>query len=248
MVADPRKLRSLAHYFYWELKSLLEPPVKIVMDLRKMERLGLVVEKTAPLSAEELADLEEDVDNQIQRGWLAQERRQDRIRELREEIEFHRRFSGGNEARRLSKREVRIPAEPEIITKLLSVTSPGEIAEICSDAFVSVNEKTFGGEPIQVLRPNWPISDGSLLPSSLTQYAAQFLEAKTDKRFPKSKRPTTQKKQMWFLSVALAGAVCGIRTRTAINHIGSFMPEQNQDVVQLTKKSRTSKKTKRSQA
>jgi hypothetical protein len=145
----------------------------------------------------------------------------------------------------MSEREVKIPAEPKLVNKLLSAATPEEIAKICSGAFVSVNEKSFSGEPIQVLRSNWPISDGSLLPSSLTQYAAQFLEAKRDTRFPKSERPTTRKKQMWFLSVALAGAVCGVRTRTAINRIGSFMPEHNQDLAQLAQKSRTSKKTKK---
>jgi len=243
-LVDRRKLLSLAHYFYWELKSLIEPPVRIVLDRKNEERLKLEVEKTASLSTEELAELEGDVDSQIQRGWLLQERRQDRIRELKEEIEFHRQFSGRNAARRLSERETKIPGEPEVLHKLLSAATPEEIAEICSDAFVLMNEKSFAGEPVQVSRPNWPISDGSLLPGSLARHATQFLEAKKDKRFPKSERPTTRKKQLWFLSVALAGAVCGVSIRTAINHIGAFMPERNQDSAQLTKKSSPAKPSK----
>lgn len=240
MLADPRKLYGLAQHFYWEFQSIVEPPFRIFVDRKKEEQLLLEVERYAPLSREELAGIEQDVDRQIQRGWCPENRREDRIRELREEIEFSRRFAGENEARELSEKAVKIRREPEIIDDLLGATSPDQIREICSDAFIPRLERNLEGELQEVLRPNWPISGASLLPSSLAQYASQFIEAKKDPRFPKSGRPTSRKKQLWFLSRALAGATCGISTRTAINLVGSLRPDEGENPAKLSKRPRHS--------
>src|SRR5713226_7987796 len=72
----------------------------------------------------------------------------------------------------------------------------------------------------------WPIAAGSVLPAYLAQHAAEFIAAKSDARFPRSDRPSTKLKQLWFLSRALAGAVFGVRTRTAINLVGAKNPER----------------------
>ena len=74
--------------------------------------------------------------------------------------------------------------------------------------------------------PNWPIAAGSVLPMYLSQHAAEFIAAKHDKRFPLSDRPTSQLKQLWFLSRALAAALYGVKLRTAINLVGSKRPEE----------------------
>jgi hypothetical protein len=74
--------------------------------------------------------------------------------------------------------------------------------------------------------PAWPISMGSVLPMYLTKHAVEFIAAKKDRRFPRSGRPSSRLKQLWFLSRALAGAIFGMKTRTAINIVGSKRPEQ----------------------
>lgn len=60
----------------------------------------------------------------------------------------------------------------------------------------------------------------------MSQFAEEFVEAKRDPRYPRSNRPSNQLKQLWFLSRALAGAVYGVKTRTAINLVGSMRPER----------------------
>jgi len=242
--ADPRKLYGLAQHFYWEFQSIVEPPFRLYVDRKKEEQLLHEVEKFAALSPEDLAEFEQDVGKQIQRGWLPENRREDRIRELKEEIEFSRRFAGENAARELSEKVIKIRREPEIIDDLLRATSPDQIREICADAITSIEEKSISGETQETLRPNWPISGASLLPSSLAQYASQFVAAKNDPRFPKSGRPTSRKKQLWFLSRALAGAACGITTRTAINLIGSVRPDESADPTKLSKHTRHSNRAK----
>ena len=77
--------------------------------------------------------------------------------------------------------------------------------------------------------PAWPIPPGSPFPGYLSQYAEQYAQALRDPRFPRcdvSTRPSSQLKQFWFLSRALAGALFGVSTRTAINLVGSLRPEQ----------------------
>lgn len=61
----------------------------------------------------------------------------------------------------------------------------------------------------------------------LGQYACEFIAARKDTRFLRSTdRPTSRLKQLWFLSRALAGALYGVGTRTAMNLVGSMRPEQ----------------------
>src|SRR5205823_14793652 len=75
----------------------------------------------------------------------------------------------------------------------------------------------------------WPIAVGSTFPGYLSQHAEQYVAALRDARFPRcdvSSRPSTRLKQFWFLSRALAGALFEVRTRTAINLVGSLRPEQ----------------------
>lgn len=126
-----------------------------------------------------------------------------------------------------SRKTIHVPGEPDIIASLLTAHSSKAIKEICDDAFTVGRREVQPGEFRDVMLPNWPISVGSPLPMYLSQYAADFIEAVRDPRFPKStKRPSSRLKQLWFLSRALAGALYGVKTRTAINLVGSKRPEQ----------------------
>ena len=85
-IADRKKLPWLAHHFYWELKSLLEPPSRIVVNRDTEKRLLLQVEDAAPLSPEALARLKEALDTQVQKGWLTEERIEERLLEMQGKI------------------------------------------------------------------------------------------------------------------------------------------------------------------
>ena len=137
---------------------------------------------------------------------------------------------------------IRVPGEPDIIDSFLRATTAKEITTICEDAFSTRRIKIGLGLEKEVQVPNWPISAGSILPSALSEFAGEFIAAKNDPRFPSSSRPTSRPKQLWFLARALAGAVQGISTRTAINLIGSRRPDQ---MVEYSKGKRRTKNKRR---
>ncbi len=179
------------------------------------------------LTPEQLAYLDAKVDEEIRSGRLKESERMDWLRDredswllaIRED--FRRR--AGDEA----TRQLKVPGEPEVITQLLEAETPDQVREICKDAFAQVICKIAPDVFRELTLPNWPISAGSPLPSYLSQYVSEFIAARKDPRFPQStKRPTSRLKQLWFLSRALAGALYGVKTRTAINLVGSRRPEQ----------------------
>jgi hypothetical protein len=127
--------------------------------------------------------------------------------------------------------ESKIRPESELLTALLNpAVTPERVRNICKGAVMSVSIED--GEPgltKEILVPAWPIPAGSMLPDYLSQYAEQHVTALNDRRFPRcdiSSRPSNRLKQLWFLSRALAGASFGVKTRTAINLVGSMRPEQ----------------------
>lgn len=249
-VADPKVLYGLASHLYWELKTVDEPKHKTVdeglsriwVDRKKRARLLWKARKAAKLTNKELNELVQGVEERIQMGFLPESERQTCIRELIKDAEFERRFTEVNAAKKESEKLIPIPGEPEIVDALLSAIKPHQIRAICADAFPSEAEEFKSPlGPLKVIRHNWPISSMSLLPGYLAQYAPEFIEAKRDRRFPKSGRPTSRFKQLWFLSRALAGAVHGISTRTAINLIGAIRPDEQQDMARLTKRKRAVK-------
>ena len=239
---DPLTLYALAKHFYGELMTLQEGlGWRIVIDEAKHERLMKEAEETSLLCAEALTRVETGIDRQIQLGYLPAHERESRIHAEKESIEFSLRFAGLNSARDSSKKFVRVPGEPKIIEKLLNAKKQDQVRKICADAFTHLDEYV-SGEIVEVRRPNWPISDFSLLPEKLSQYASEFIEAKNDPRFPASDRPTSRQRQLWFIARALAGAVHGISTRTAINQIGSVRPDE---AVEFSKRTRRPKKTRK---
>jgi len=86
-------------------------------------------------------------------------------------------------AGREATRQLKVPGEPEVITKLLEAETPDQVREVCKDAFAQVNCEIAPGVFKELTLPNWPITVGSVLPRYLTEYASEFLAAKSDFRF-----------------------------------------------------------------
>ena len=104
-----------------------------------------------------------------------------------------------------------------------------EIRELCKEATMTRAAQVQPGIYKELEVPAWPIPLGSTLPTYLSEYAEQYISALNDPRFPScdvADRPSTRLKQFWFLSRALAGALYGVKTRTAINLVGSLRPEE----------------------
>jgi hypothetical protein len=240
---DALTLLLIAQHLYGEFKAVQEGPGKrIRADRPEYEILMKNAESSSKLTAEKLAELEEEVDRQIRLGHLKAGDKESRFRDLREEIEFHRRFGDSNRSRILARKFVPVPGEPHVIDRLLNATTTEHIKKICARAFATYPEKVSEGLVAHVPRPNWPISNASLLPGTLSQHASEFIEAKSSPKFPKSDRPSSRSKQLWFLSRALAGALHGITSRTAVNLIGSVRPDEMPVVAKISKRRRRSKK------
>jgi hypothetical protein len=242
---DDGTLYALAHHFYWELKTVQEGFHKIIVDRKKHALLMQELEITSKLNAEAMARLKQGIDRNIQVGNIPENERESRLLEMKEEIEFHRKFTGSNSAIEVSQKRVRVPGDSDVIDDLLNAKTPDRIREICADAFITRRVESEPGNVLEFQMPNWPISSLSRLPSSLSQYASEFIEAKNDLRFPKSGRPTSRLKQLWFLSRALAGIAHGLSVRTAINRLGSVRPDEGTMLSKLSKRSRRRKKATR---
>ncbi len=227
-LVDPGWLYALAQEFYWDFRHLAAGSSRWGFDADKYQRLIKELENT-PFAAdkEDRTHYERSVDYEIDAGYLESTRRRERLQEM-ERVELSgRREMFRQLARGDARKELRIPGEPDVLKGLLSAKTPEQVCKICKDAFV-VTEIEGQPEVIKKLSiRNWPIAFGSMLPSSLSQFADEFVAATHDPRYPRStSRPTNQLKQFWFLSRALAGAVFGVKTRTAINLVGSMRPEQ----------------------
>ncbi|MBB5338397.1 hypothetical protein [Tunturiibacter gelidoferens] len=243
---DSFTLYELARHFYGELKTLQDGlGWRIFLDRQKHEQLIREVEETSQLTAEALSRLERLLDLDIQRGFIPVSERSRFLDDMKKNIEFERRLRGLTGASGLSQKYSRIPGDPKIIDKLLNAKRPDQVRKICADAFAIYPEEAMPGEIVEVRRPNWPISQFSRLPDCLSQYASEFIDAKNDPRFPKSGRPTSRQKQMWFLSRALAGAVHGLSTRTSINLIGSVRPDEISVLTKISKRTRKPKESQR---
>jgi hypothetical protein len=226
-IVDAESLYGMAQEFYWDLRHLAEGSSRWRRDENKYKRLVEVLENAAPVADDkDRANCKRVVDYEIQAGYLELARSQERLREI-QQAEFSGRLEMfRNMARADAREELKILGEPEVLRGLLRAKTAERIREICKDAFVP---RTFEVEP-GVFKTwsvsNWPIAFGSMLPTCLAEFAGEFVAAKGDLRYPRSTRPTNRLKQLWFLSRALAGAVFGVKTRTAINLVGSMRPEQ----------------------
>lgn len=229
--ADPGSLYTFAHQFYWDFRRLSEGRRRWIVNKRKLKQLEHEAETTpVELIPEERERHERLIDEEIQKGILTEDRRDTRLQEMNEsQIRANRDFF-----RRLvaddAREEVRIPGEPELIAILLDCNTTAEqLREICKEAVMTRTVEVEPGVTREIEVPAWPLLPGSPFPTYLAQYADQYVEALRDPRFPTcdvSTRPSTRLKQFWFLSRALAGALFGVSTRTAINLVGSLRPEE----------------------
>lgn len=179
------------------------------------------------LNEEQRARYKEMVDEEIRNGHLSEAQREARLRELEIGGLAVTRDWAERIAVEESTKAIRIPGDPDVFEQLMNAETAEVVIEICKDA------------------PNWPTSSLGFLPFHLEQHAEEFIAAKNDRRFPRSNRPTNRLKQFWFLSRALAGAVFGVKTRTAINLVGSKTPDQIFDESRFGKPARRQRKVKR---
>jgi hypothetical protein len=227
--ADPGTLYTFAHQFYWDFRRLAEGRSRYRFDKKKHQQL---VDEMAnlQLNDEQKTRYQQIVDEEIQAGRLKETERVARLRDLEDGGLFATRAWAENIAVEESARTVKVPGEPDVINALLDrKTTPERVRALCRDAFMSRKVEVESGVMKDVEVSAWPIAAGSTLPTYLSQYADEYIEALRDPRFPRcdvSTRPSTRLKQFWFLSRALAGALFGVTTRTAINLVGSMRPEQ----------------------
>jgi hypothetical protein len=143
----------------------------------------------------------------------------------------HREMKAAQKVRKL----IRVPGEWDVLKTLLNpATTPKQIRELC---------KEFPAWP------NYADHTNSTVPLYLSKYAEQWVDALHDPRFPRcdaSSRPSNRLKQLWFVSRALAGALYGVTTRTAVNLVGSMRPEQIFEESGNAKPVRRKRRTKKS--
>ena len=206
----PDALFDYAHLFYGDFRTLLEGGLRPYLDKNELGHLTAELQKEEfPIIPGDKARIEQQAAEEIRTGRLEEAKRAARMAELEEQQRStDRQFFVRHVAPEKAMKEVKVPGDSYVFKQLLEAKSADAVREICRDA------------------PNWPIRFGSHFPHYLERYSQEFVDAKIDPRFPRSTRPSTPLKQIWFLSRALAGAVFGEATRTAINKIGSKRPEQ----------------------
>jgi hypothetical protein len=222
--ADPGSLYAIAHQFYWDFRRLAEGRRRWTLDTVKLQQWTEELENLdVPAEAAAKADEE------ILAGRLEASRKQERLRELEEQLSSTR-WLWPDIAREEAMNWVKIPGEREVIKELLDpATTPARLRDLCRDAVMTRTVQVEPGVKKEIEIPAWPIPVGSPFPTYLAQYAEHYVAALHDPRFPScdvSIRPSSRLKQFWFLSRALAGAVFGVSTRTAINLVGSRRPEE----------------------
>ncbi|HZR66861.1 MAG TPA: hypothetical protein VFA85_17100 [Terriglobales bacterium] len=225
--ADPGALYAFAHQFYWDLKQLSEGYMRWKVDEEEYKQLTDGIEgQRIQLSDEQYHAIARVITTEVKAGRIPKSEEKDRLRSA---------AAGNREATRMmlyedaadkARKPIQVPGKPDVIEALLTARTPDEVRTACGSAFGTRIIQTEAG-PREIRVANWPISAGSVLPRYLSEYACEFIAAVRDPRFPKStNRPSSRLKQLWFLSRALAGALYGVTTRTAINLVGSKRPEE----------------------
>lgn len=230
---SPTELYFFAQDFYWAFRGLAEGQSHWGFDKQHYhQEKQAVAEKGIKFSDETERAVFARKEEQIRTARLTEAEKQERLRRLQRDQEWDIELRRLDLAQERSRKKFSEPGKPEVLKALMGAKTPGRVREICQDAFTlreievfdPITSKLVGYRDVEVR--NWPIASGSVFPQYLAQHAEQFIAAKDDPRFPRSNRPTNQLKQFWFLSRALAGAVLGVQTRTAINLVGSKRPEQ----------------------
>jgi hypothetical protein len=222
--ADPGSLYTIAHQFYWDFRRLDEGRRRRALDTVKHQQWTKELENVdIPAEAATKADEE------TLAGRLELSRKKERLWELEKQLSSTR-WLWPDIAREEAMKWVKIPGEPEVLKELLDpATTPARLRDLCKDAFMTRTVQVEPGVTKEIEVLAWPIPAGSPFPTYLGRYAERYCAALHNPRFPScdvSIRPSSRLKQFWFLSRALAGAVFGVSTRTAINLVGSLRPEE----------------------
>jgi hypothetical protein len=225
--ADPGTLYAFAHQFYWDLKRVNEGYSRWEVDEEQCKQLVADIDaQEIRLSDNQNIAIARAVVRDVRDGHLPEAERNARLTEAAASTLFVTRDWLHREVVEIARKEVKVPGRPDVIETLLQAQTSEEVRIACRDAFILRTISTEPGLTKQVPTPNWPIPAGSVLPGYLSQYANEFIAAKKDRRFPHSDRHSSLPKQLWFLSRALAGALYGVKTRTAVNLVGSKRPEE----------------------
>jgi len=231
---------QLAAWLYRDLLSLAEGTTREWSNRKLLEEEARMA---APLLDDaDRAHIVQLVDSEIAGGKLEEDQRKERIATLEAGLLRIKALDRRRVTADRAWQEKKVPADREVLKQLLRAKDAKRIQSICKDAYTVRREK-IRGEEREIRVVNWPIQEGSLFPEYLTRFADQFIEAKSDPRFPRSTRPSNQLKQIWFLARALAGAVNGVKPRTAINLVGSMRPEQIFEESRAGKPARRKKRT-----
>jgi hypothetical protein len=227
---DPGTLYTFAHQFYWDFRRLSEGKVRWRFNEKRYQTLRTELEKMPLIDDADRAHHREIAEQEIARGELDPRKKTERLRDIEDAEVRARKDFYHHEAVLAARDELRVPGESDVIEVLLNPrTTPQEIRELCKESLMTRIFK-IGNETREVEVAAWPIVVGSTLPTYISEYAEQYVAALNDPRFPScdvSDRPSSRLKQFWFLSRALAGALYGVRTRTAINLVGSLRPEES---------------------
>ena len=170
-----------------------------------------------PLTEEEQSDLEQGIADIKDSRWTEAEK----DRRIRNRVDGAQADALIREFERAQEFSMRRVDEQKrwFVEGLLVTQTPDRVRETCKNAFpptmtLPVNLK----EEVEVAG----YLGGDDLARILETYAEQFIAAKHEKKYPRSAtRASSRRKQLWFLSCALAGAVYGIKTRTAFDRLQS---------------------------
>ena len=249
-MADTARLSMLARKFYFEFLALRDGGSRRQFDYKCYRRLTDDLDSiNIKLSKSGLRIVELVVEERIRSGRTKVTERDDELLKLQTSaLAGLKLFWRGMAADEAMKTHWFKP-EPETVNALLAAESPMQVCEICAGAFTYFvyNPATLENEPLNPedkiaistwppARDEWPLPEmddeltnemGPTLADALNSHAEQFIAAKKDRRYPKSvSRPTSQAKRLWFVSVALAGAVRGLEVRTAIDALGATRPDE----------------------
>ena len=142
------------------------------------------------------------VDEEISAGQLEEAGREQRYLQLKLDYLAKTRAWMRSHAQESAEKEINVPGEPDTLKELLDAETAEQVRRICEDAYTHVPEKASPKIVTGRRVLNWPLHPASQLPPHLSDLAEQFVKAKNDPRFPRSNRPSSRLKQLWFLSRA----------------------------------------------
>jgi hypothetical protein len=222
---DKRTLRLFANLYYQDFLALAEGRIHKGLNYEQLhddfDRL-----KGLRLSTDDLEKACGKADREIQEGRVGADKRE----MIANDFTYIHYMSVDATLRAQAVENARVDTQlPEmcgVLQRLEGAKTPEDVGAICKEAFRIDRQEVRAGELKEISIAVWPIEPDSQFPIYLSIHAQQFLEAKNKPKFPKSDRPSSRRKRIWFYACALAAAVQGLKTRTAINLLGQNPPEQ----------------------